>query len=379
MTKVSREFQVFAKPAGPRCNMDCSYCYYIGRTGLYPAGEKFNMSYEVLEEYIRQHIDATGEDRVMFSWHGGEPMLRGIEFFQKAVELQKIYTRLGLQIINGIQTNGTLIDDEWCTFFAGNGFYVGISLDGPEELHNTCRFTRTGRPAFSLTLNGYRLLRDHGVNCEILCVVSSMNVIYPMEVYRFFKELKAEYISFLPLVVPDRSAGTGVTEESVPPHAFGKFLCAIFDEWKENDIGKVKIQIFEEAARTAFGQDHTLCIFKQTCGVVPVVEHNGDFYCCDHFVDREHHHGNIMADNLTDLIESPAQRAFGQAKLDSLPRYCLECDVREMCNGECPKNRFAETPGGEKGLNYLCGGYRLFFRHCRPFVRELAHLWNLTR
>lgn len=376
MGKVTRDFQVFVKPAGASCNMACRYCYYLEKSELYPGNGVPLMPDKVLDEYIRQHIDATGEGRVMFSWHGGEPLLCGIDFFRKTIELQNRYLPDSMQLINGIQTNGTLIDAEWARFFAENGFYAGISIDGPEELHDAFRRNVHGQKSFQKVMRGYDLLLQYGVDSEILCVVNSFNVQYPLEVYRFFRDRGARYISFLPLVVQDTAEKTGVTRESVPASAFGRFLWEIFYEWKEKDIGRVKIQIFEEAARTAFGQDHTLCIFRKICGAVPVVEHNGDFYSCDHFVDAAHYRGNIMERSLSELLDSPVQKGFGQAKLDSLPQYCLECDVLEMCNGECPRNRFVTTPGGEKGLNYLCSGYRMFFRHCTPFVKEVADLWN---
>ena len=225
-------------------------------------------------------------------------------------------------------------------------------------------------------MHGYDLLQQYGVPCEILCVVNSQNVQYPLQVYRFIKQINARYVTFLPLVEPQSDAEGGVSSRTVPAEAWGDFLCIIFDEWMSQDIGRIKVQIFEEAARTAFGQKHSLCIFRKTCGDIPVIEHNGDFFSCDHFVDAEHHLGNIIETPLGELLESPAQRAFGQAKLDTLPRYCQACDVRAMCNGGCPKNRFLMTPDGEVGLNYLCAGYKSFFTHCRPFIAEIAALWS---
>ncbi len=377
MAKVSRDFQIFVKPAGARCNMRCHYCYYLEKSFLDYGPGSLQMPSGVLEKYISQHISAHNNKTVMFSWHGGEPLLCGIDFFKNALEIQKKYLRRGQIVLNGIQTNGTLINKSWCSFFAENDFYVGISIDGPEKLHNTCRVFKSGGPSFEQVIRGHNLLQEYGINYEILCVVNSCNVMFPQKVYSFFKEIGARYVSFLPLVVPDEQTGSGVTNDSVPAVAFGRFLCEIFDTWKENDIGKIKVQIFEEALRVAFGQDHTLCIFKKTCGTVPVIEHNGDFYSCDHFVDQRHYLGNIMNSNLSGLLEAPSQISFGQEKLNSLPHFCLECDVLNMCNGECPKNRFIYTPDGERGLNYLCEGYRLFFRHCRPFIQQLTKLWNL--
>ena len=225
-------------------------------------------------------------------------------------------------------------------------------------------------------MRGYKLLRQYGVNCDILCVVNAHNVLYPIEVYRFFKEIEAPYVSFLPMVERDSNAERGVNPDTMPAEAWGDFLCAVFDEWVEQDVGVIKVQIFEEATRTAFNQEHSLCIFRPVCGDIPIVEHNGDFYSCDHFVDVEYRLGNIMETPFVEMLESPAQKAFGQAKLDTLPRYCLECEVRPICNGECPKNRFVQTPDGEPGLNYLCSGYKRFFMHCQPFVQEVATEWR---
>jgi uncharacterized protein len=253
---------------------------------------------------------------------------------------------------------------------------VGLSLDGPQELHDRYRLTKGGKPTFQQAMRGYELLQKHGVYTDILCVVNSYNVRYPKQVYRFFKQIKAPYVSFLPLVEPQPEAEGGVSSRTVSAETFGVFLCSIFDEWIDRDIGRIKIQIFEEAARTAFGQDHSLCIFRETCGDIPVIEHNGDFFSCDHFVDPGYCLGNIIETPLVELLESPKQRAFGQAKLDTLPACCRACEVRAMCNGGCPKNRFLRTPEGEPGLNYLCAGYKHFFTHCQPFVAEVAAQWR---
>ena len=376
MVKASSEFQVFVKPIGSICNLGCRYCYYLEKEHLYPEGESFRMPDEVLEEYIVQHIDASPETVIRFSWHGGEPTVLGLDYFRKVVELQRRYLPPGRRIVNGIQTNGTLLDEDWCRFLAKEDFAVGLSLDGPQEMHDRYRVTKDGKPTHELTMRGYRFLQEHGVYTDILCVVNAHNVRYPFQVYRFFKQIDAQYISFLPMVEPQLEAEGGVDPISVPAEAWGTFLCTVFDEWRDQDIGRVKVQIFEEATRTAFKQEHSLCIFRPTCGDIPVVEHNGDFYSCDHYVDDEHLLGNITETHLVDLLESPAQRAFGEAKLEALPRYCLECGVRSMCNGECPKNRFITTPDGEPGLNYLCAGYRRFFTHCQPFVSEVAALWR---
>jgi uncharacterized protein len=297
-----------------------------------------------------------------------------LDYFRRIVALQRKHQPLDSSIVNGIQTNGTLLDEEWCRFFAREGFAVGLSLDGPPEMHDLYRVTKDQKPTHDQTMHGYKLLQKHRVYTDVLCVVNAHNVQFPLQVYRFFKQINAQYITFLPLVEPDNKGG--VSHNSVPAEAWGEFLCTVFDEWTDRDIGRVKVQIFEEAARTAFNQEHSLCIFRPTCGDIPVVEHNGDFYSCDHFVDVEHRLGNIKETPLVELLESPAQRAFGRAKLETLPRYCQECGVRAMCNGECPKNRFITTPDGETGLNYLCAGYKRFFAHCQPFVSEVAALWR---
>lgn len=330
----------------------------------------------VLEEYIVQHIEASAEPVIRFSWHGGEPTVLGLDYFRKIVVLQRKHQPASQRIANGIQTNGTLLDAAWCRFLADENFSVGLSLDGPQEMHDLYRSDKRGNPTHELAMQGYALLRRHHVNTDILCVVNSHNVRYPLEVYRFFKKIEAEYVSFLPVVEQQSVADGGVSPLSVPSEVWGSFLCTIFDEWVSRDIGKIKVQIFEEAARTAFKQEHSLCIFRPVCGDIPVVEHNGDFYSCDHYVDDKHRLGNIIETPLLELLESPRQRAFGRAKLDSLPRYCRECEVRAMCNGGCPKNRFIPTSEGESGLNYLCAGYRQFFSHCRPFIMEVAAEWR---
>ncbi len=382
---MDRSFQVFAKPVGALCNLACDYCYYLERGGI--PGAAPCMADDVLESYIAQHIAASSDEIIRFSWHGGEPTAFGLDGFRRIVTLQRKYRPAGRVIANGLQTNGTLLDEKWGRFLAAEGFSVGLSLDGPREHHDRFRRTKDGKPTFDQTMRGYEILRRHGVATDILCVVNAVNVVFPLDVFRFFKSIGALYVSFLPLVErldepaavisPDPiPAMMRVTADSVPAEAWGDFLCAVFDEWVENDIGRIKVQIFEEAARPAFGQDHSLCIFRPTCGDIPVVERNGDFYSCDHFVDAAHRLGNIRETPLAALLESPAQSAFGQAKLDSLPRICSSCEVRAMCHGECPKNRFLASPDREAGWNYLCPGYRLFFNHARPFVEAVAAEWH---
>ncbi|MCU0460957.1 MAG: anaerobic sulfatase maturase [Bacteroidales bacterium] len=372
---MADDFQIFVKPVGAACNLACRYCYYLGKKDLYRSAGTLKMSGDILEKYIKQHIDASYDDPVFFSWHGGEPLLAGIDFYKKAVALQKKYLPSGRAAVNGIQTNGTLLNDEWGHFLKLENFITGISIDGPADLHDKHRLTPAGQKTFEKVLKGYKVLRKHEITTEILCVLSSDNSPYPSEVYNFFRSIGAIYLTFLPLVERDYSKTSGVTDASVSPDKYGQFLSSVFDEWIMQDIGKIKIQIFEEALRAAFNQEHTLCIFKVDCGGVPVIEHNGDFYSCDHFVDREHFIGNINRSSLEDLLASQGQKAFGLAKSKTLPRYCVDCDVLSMCNGECPKNRFITTPGGEPGLNYLCAGYKLFFNHCKPFIEALREIW----
>jgi uncharacterized protein len=376
MEKILREFQIFVKPVGPVCNLSCSYCYYLKKKNLYPNARRFLMADDLLEKYIIQHFEASADSNINFSWHGGEPLLAGIDFFRKVVLLQRKYQSTGSKITNGIQTNAILLDNEWCRFLSEEGFIIGISIDGPPDFHDKNRRTPDNVATSEKVIRGYNLLKNHGVMPEILCVVNSENVNYPLVIYNYFKELGAKFITFLPLVEQQSGSTSGVTLDSVPAEKFGTFLSSIFDEWVEKDIGELKIQIFEEAARTAFNQEHTLCIFKENCGGVPVVEHTGDFYSCDHYVEKDYLLGNIHHNSLSSLLDCERQKAFGQAKSLTLPQYCINCEVRAMCNGECPKNRFIATPDGEKGLNYLCRGYKLFFNHCRPFVEAISEAWK---
>ena len=376
MENEYREFQIFAKPVGADCNLKCEYCYYLDKKALYGGNKSLLMPDDILEKYIIQHIEASTGDKIFFSWHGGEPLLAGLETFQKIVAFQKEHKPVGRSIVNGIQTNGTLIDDKWASFLADGNFTVGISLDGPADLHNIYRKTRDKMSSFLQAMKGFEILRDHDLLCEILCVVHSENVRYPLAVYDFLRQLGVKYLTFLPLVERLQGTESGVSAKTVPSVEFGNFLISIFDEWIMKDIGAVKIQIFEEAIRPAFNQEHTLCIFKEICGGVPVVEHTGDFYSCDHFVDRDHLVGNISNGSVADFLDSDKQKRFGEFKLTSLPFYCRSCDVRQMCNGECPKNRFINAPDGESGLNYLCRGYKAFFTHCHPFVDAIASAWK---
>jgi uncharacterized protein len=373
-----REFQIFVKPVGATCNLRCSYCYYLEKDQLYPENSPL-MSDEILEKYIIQHIGATSDDTIMFSWHGGEPTLAGIEFFKKAFKFQKRHLPAGKSLLNGIQTNATLLNDDFCRFMADEGFIAGVSIDGPDEMHGRHRRTASGESSFSKTMRGYELLVKYGITSEILCVVNAHNVNHPLEVYNFFKSLDARFVTFLPLVIRSAELSGTVTADSVPSEAFGYFLMKIFDDWVEKDISKIKVQVFEEVLRSAFNQDHTLCIFKVNCGGVPVLEQNGDFYSCDHYVNRDHLLGNIKQKSIAEMLDSLKQIKFGQNKSQTLPAYCIDCEVRGMCNGECPKNRFIKTPDGDPGLNYLCAGYKLFFNHCKPFIDVLRQTWLSRR
>jgi uncharacterized protein len=387
MAKASRDFQIFVKPAGPACNLDCQYCYYRDKLSLYPNSGSLRMAEELLEDYIVQHIRAAAGPEVNFSWHGGEPTTLGLDFFRKAVELQRKHRPLGWTVRNGIQTNGILLNEEWGRFLRAEGFSVGLSLDGPAELHDPYRVNRSGQPTHREAMRAYELLLKYEIHTDVLCVVHSLNVRQPLTVYRFFRGIGCRYLGFLPAVNPTparaESARAGdpardpAAPEAVDAHTpaaedYGAFLSRIFDEWIARDTGRIMIQTFEEAARPALGLEHSLCVFRETCGQTPVLEHNGDFFPCDHFVDAERRLGNIRETALAELLDSPALRAFGEAKRD-LPRCCRECEVLAMCNGGCPKYRFIRTPEGEPGLNYLCAGLKRFFLHSRePLARWLA-------
>jgi uncharacterized protein len=334
---------------------------------------------DILDTYINQHMEASPDPVIRFSWHGGEPTVLGVDYFRKIVELQRKHLPQGRRVINGIQTNGTLLDDDWCRFLKAEHFYVGISLDGPKAQHDRYRVTKNGTPSFDRAMRGYHLLRCYAIDHDVLCVVHNQNVRQALDVYRFIKEIGATHIGFLPLIERRHDATGDVADRSVTAEDWGAFLCAVFDEWVQHDIGRVRVEIFEEVAEKALGRDYTLCLFRKTCGDIPVVEHNGDFFACDHFVETRYRFGNIRERTLTEMLESPEQMAFGRAKCDTLPVFCRTCEVLAMCNGGCPKDRFIQTPDGEKGLNYLCAGYRRFFNHCRPFMDQLAALWRIER
>lgn len=338
------------------------------------------MSAEILERYIACHMQACKGDLVHFSWHGGESTLAGIGYYRHILDLQKTLCPPGKSFTNTIQTNGTLIDRRWSQFLAENRFSVGLSIDGPGELHDEYRRTKGGKTTFDKVMKGYTTLMEYGVPVDLLCVVSDYNVLYPLQVYGFFKSIGATHLSFLPLVEPCRNDTiVNVSTRSVDPESFGAFLCVIFDEWKAADIGRIKIQIFEEALRTAFHQEHSLCIFRPVCGDIPVLEQNGDIFVCDHFVDPAWKVGNIVESSLVEILESETLKLFGSAKREKLTTICRNCDVLPMCYGECPKNRFVPVAGEVEKQNYLCPGYQLFFRHCRPFIHAVAEQWQQGR
>lgn len=369
-----KAFHVLTKPIGPICNLDCKYCFYLKKEGLYPHEKSWRMTDETLENYVRQYIAAQQMNEIHFAWQGGEPTLMGVKFFQRVVELQKKYARPGMRIHNAFQTNGVLLDDEWGRFLAENHFLVGVSLDGPPEWTDAYRVDKQGRPTTERIVRGIKVLQRHKVEFNILCVLNRKNAEQPLAVYRFFKSLGVDFVQFIPAV---EQVGLGsVSDFSVTGEQYGRFLCDIFDEWVRKDVGRVFVQIFEVALEAWVGSRPSLCIFNETCGLALALEHNGDVYSCDHFVNPENFLGNIREKSLTEMVVSPVQVKFGHDKRDALPRYCRECAVRFVCNGGCPKDRFLRTPDGEPGLNYLCAGYKRFFAHIDGPMRQMAALWK---
>ena len=373
---------VLAKPTGAVCNLQCSYCFFLNKERLYP-GSHFRMSDELLETYIRQLIESHRSPRVTVSWQGGEPTLMGIDFFKKAIFFQEKYRKPKMIFENTLQTNGTLLNDEWCEFFRKHDFLLGISIDGPQPLHDLHRLDKQGRPTFDRVMRGLRLLQKHGVDYNILTTVNRVNADHPLEIYKFLRdEARTSWMQFIPAIerlkdgaVTMYQEGTTVSERSVQPRQFGDFLIAIFDEWVRHDVGTVFVQTFEAAVRNWLGLPSSgMCVFDATCGHGLALEHNGDLYACDHFVEPKYFLGNIQQSHMGDLAASGQQRAFGRNKLDLLPRSCRECEVGFACKGECPKNRFDATLDGEPGLNYLCAGYQAFFRHIDRPLKIMAHL-----
>jgi uncharacterized protein len=370
--RLAEPFGVMAKPIGPLCNLACDYCYYLGTTSLFPADERYRMSDAVLEAHIRAFIEASPGPLVYFAWHGGEPTLAGLGFFRRVVELQQRLLPEGWSCLNNLQTNGTRLDGEWAAFLAEQGFAVGISIDGPARLHDRSRPDRHGLPSHARTMHGLARLRDHGVEPDVLCTLNARTASAPLEVYRFFLAEGVRWVQFLPVV--ERAGGGAVTERSVSPAAMSAFLRAIFDEWVRHDVGRIAVQNFAEALQVVSGEPANLCIMSETCGRVLALEHDGGVYACDHFVDPAHRLGNVTTDGLAALVESPAQIAFGQAKKDGLPGQCRACPVLFLCNGGCPKDRFAITSEGEPGLNFLCGGYRELYAHMIPHLQRMVAL-----
>jgi uncharacterized protein len=364
------------KPAGSTCNLGCAYCYYLSKERLYP-GSTFRMSDELLEDFTEDYIKAQRVPEVTFGWQGGEPTLMGLDFFRRAVELQEKHRPPGTSVRNTIQTNGTGLSDDWCRFFRQHKFLVGLSMDGPPDLHDAYRRDKGGNPTSGRVIRGAALLREHAVEFNILATVHAANADYPTEVYRFLRdEVGAQFIQFIPIVERENETGfqegTRLTERSVTGQQYGSFLNAIFDEWVRKDVGRVFVQIFDAALAAWVGEPPGLCIFEETCGTALVLEHNGDLYACDHFVEPRYRLGNVQEAPLTDLVGSDRQRQFGLAKRDQLPRACRECAVQFACHGGCPKNRVLGTRDGEPGLNCLCQGYGAFFRHIDSPMRIMA-------
>lgn len=369
-------FHAMAKPTGAICNLDCSYCFYLSKSDLYP-GARFRMNEELMRNYVRQVIEAHETSDITVAWQGGEPTLMGVDFFRRVVEIAEEYRQPGQRLTHTLQTNATLIDQEWASFLAEHGFLVGVSVDGPPQLHDTYRVDKKGRPSSPRVLEGLELLRRHGAEYNLLCTVNGTNAAHPLEVYRYLRDdCGGQFLQFIPVVehTPTTAVPAAVSERSVDPLHWGRFLVEVFDEWLRHDVGSVFVQVIEAALASWTGSPPGVCLFSETCGKAVVLEHNGDLYSCDHFVAPEHLLGNIGGTHLVEMVASEAQRRFGGQKRDGLPRYCWDCDVRFACWGECPKNRFATTPDGEEGLNYLCAGYKQFFRHVAGPMRLMGDL-----
>ena len=392
-----------SKPIGPICNLDCEYCYYLHKEDLYPSTTSWRMPPETLETYIRQYIEAqpVAGDEITFAWQGGEPTLLGLEFFEHVVEIQRSCAPAGRRIVNTLQTNGVLLDDAWMEFFKRHDFLIGLSIDGPAELHDRYRYDKKGRPTFDAVMRALNLLKRHEVEFNALVVVNRHNGDHGRKVYTYLRDNGVRYMQFIPIVeragvgahaeVVTPSWGDGglaahlecaakpqlemeslVSSRSVIPEQFGRFLIDVFDEWVTRDVGTVFVQIFDQALSAWVGMEPSLCVFRKRCGRALAIEHNGDVYSCDHFVEPEYKLGSIHELPIVEMANSARQQAFGDDKETTLPRYCLDCEVRFACNGECPKNRFIETPDGEPGLNYLCAGYRAFFNHIDPVMKQMA-------
>jgi uncharacterized protein len=362
-------FVVMAKPVGPACNLECSYCYYLETASFYARPHQFRMSDDLLETYVRQHMEASPGPLVSFVWHGGEPTLAGLDFYRHAVELQERYLPQAWTCWNNLQTNGVLLDDEWCSFLAGAHFDVGLSIDGTPWLHNACRRDRYGGGTYEGVVGAVRRLQAYGVQPDLLCAVTSAVAKEPISVYRALRDLGTGWMQFIPIV---RRAPDGqMTSESVTSEAYGRFLCAVFDDWVRHDLGKLNVQLFAEMSLVWSGGSASLCWMAPTCGRALIVEHDGGVYACDHFVTPAHRIGDLQTSLLSALVDAPAQRRFGDDKQDRLPAQCRSCSWLEVCNGGCPKDRFALAKDGEPGINYLCSGLRSFFAHAEQPLRQV--------
>lgn len=376
----AKPLYVMLKPAGAHCNLACKYCYYLEKNKLYPTAQRHLMSDEMLEQFTREYIEAQTMNQVLFTWHGGEPLLRSIDFYRKALSLQQKYAG-GRRIDNVIQTNGTLLTDEWCEFFAQNHWLVGISIDGPQPDHDHYRLTAAGKPSWKKVMQGIKLLKKHGVEWNAMAVVNAYNANHPLEFYRFFKENGCQFLQFTPIVerltrhedgrtlasLADKDE-ISLSEASVAPEQWGYFLCAFFDEWVRKDVGKIFVEIFDCTLANWMGISPGICAYSKECGHAGVMEHNGDVYSCDHFVFPEYKLGNIRDHSLIDMLYGEQQQEFSRLKHSSLPRQCKECDMEFACHGECPKNRFMKDKYGDSGLNYLCPGYYHYYQHVAPYM-----------
>lgn len=418
-------FHVLSKPTGAICNLDCKYCFFLSKEALYP-GSPFRMADDVMEAYVKQVIESQQTPEVTIAWQGGEPTLMGLDFFRQVMKVVKKYTRPGVTINHTIQTNGTKLNDEWCKFFRKHNYLVGLSLDGPKKMHDAYRVDKRGEGTYDQVIAAARLLQKHKVEFNILCTVHAANGDHPLEIYRFFRDdVGTDFVQFIPIIerataelLPIANLGWGdydnnldgvgvdprvepiiqeipvaksskrplyttqgslVTERSVTAEQWGKFLIAIFDEWVRNDVGQVFVQTFDSSLGSWVGQGASVCIHRQTCGDALALEHNGDLYSCDHFVEPDYLLGNIKQKHMLTMVASEQQRKFGTDKRDTLPQYCLDCEVRFACHGGCPRNRFINTPSGEPGLNYLCAGYKAFFNHVNRPMRIMAQLLKNRR
>lgn len=379
-TPFAKPLYVMLKPAGAHCNLACKYCYYLEKNNLYQNSHRHLMTDEMLEQFTREYIEAQTMPQVLFTWHGGEPLMRSIDFYKKALELQKKYAH-GKQIDNVIQTNGTLLTDEWCEFFAKNHWLVGISIDGPQEYHDHYRVTPAGKPSWEKVMQGIQLLKKHHVEWNAMAVVNAYNAEHPLEFYHFFRDNGCQYLQFTPIVERLTEHEDGRTlasladdreiplaDASVTPAQWGNFLCTIFDDWVRHDVGKMFVEIFDCTLANWMGVLPGICAYSKECGHAGVMEHNGDVYSCDHFVFPEYKLGNIREQSLIDMLYGEKQQAFSRLKHTSLPRQCKECDMEFACHGECPKNRFEKDKYGEPGLNYLCQGYYQYYSHVAPYM-----------